>query len=100
MAVSVEKGEETCAITVSDTGDGIPHLHDMLERIQGGHIFIESEHTKNQSERLGIGLSLAHAFARAHGGRLDIERIHDRTVVRIIFKNVHIHGVKEAHDDE
>jgi signal transduction histidine kinase len=59
-------GDQGVAITVRDTGCGIPEA--MRERV-----FRPFFTTKTQGRGTGLGLSICQGLVRSHGGRLDVE---------------------------
>lgn len=61
---------EWIAITVSDTGIGIPTTD--LDRIFGK---FERTNTQSRQSGAGLGLSLVKSFVELHGGRIDISSI-------------------------
>ena len=65
VAVAVKQAAERIAITVKDTGDGIPPalLPHVFERFVKGPTSTGS----------GLGLAIAHDIVAAHGGTLEIE---------------------------
>jgi signal transduction histidine kinase len=60
---SLKEGDRVVAITVTDSGPGIPP--EILERI-----FDPFFTTKGTGEGTGLGLSIAYGIVEAHGGRL------------------------------
>jgi signal transduction histidine kinase len=60
---SLREGDSVAAITITDSGPGIPT--DALERI-----FDPFFTTKGTGEGTGLGLSIAYGIVEAHGGRL------------------------------
>jgi signal transduction histidine kinase len=65
---SLKEGDGVAAITVTDSGPGIPP--DALERI-----FDPFFTTKGTGEGTGLGLSIAYGIVEAHGGRLLAENV-------------------------
>ena len=59
------------AISVCDTGDGIPDEH--LGRVQERFVRLDASRTKPGS---GLGLAIAAACAKLHGGRLILRNNH------------------------
>lgn len=68
VGVFLEAGGKTATVTVSDTGPGIdPAFHDKIfER------FFRAE-TSRTSSGTGLGLSLARAIVRQHGGDISVQ---------------------------
>ena len=65
---SLKEGDRVAAITVTDSGPGIPP--EILERI-----FDPFFTTKGTGEGTGLGLSIAYGIVEAHGGRLLAENV-------------------------
>jgi len=70
IALSVERHSAEAAITVTDSGPGIPddQLESVFDRFEGAASRTES------SLNFGLGLSIVRAIAEAHGGRATAER--------------------------
>ena len=69
VSVCVEAGDP-CAVVVADTGPGIPDAD--RERVFGRLVRLEQARDRD-SGGAGLGLPLARALARAHGGDLVAE---------------------------
>ena len=69
VSVCVETGDP-CAVVVADTGPGIPDAD--RERVFGRLVRLEQARDRD-SGGAGLGLPLARALARAHGGDLVAE---------------------------
>lgn len=70
--VAIEEGEETVAVTVADTGEGIPsddlpHVFDRLYRVDPSRA--------RSTGGAGIGLTIAKQIVEAHGGAIRAESI-------------------------
>jgi signal transduction histidine kinase len=65
-AAVLKEGERAVAITIRDSGGGIPH--EIADRI-----FDPFFTTKGPGEGTGLGLAIAHGIIEAHGGRLWLE---------------------------
>jgi hypothetical protein len=68
IAVTSHGNDSTIQLTVGDQGPGIPEAD--RERVIGRFIRLEQSRSKPGS---GLGLSLASAVARLHGGKLKLE---------------------------
>ncbi|MEO9472299.1 MAG: HAMP domain-containing sensor histidine kinase [Parasphingorhabdus sp.] len=69
-SISVDKTEDNLCINVDDTGPGIPEqeIPSMFEP------FVRAEHSRNKSTGgSGLGLTLARAIARDHGGDVTMQ---------------------------
>jgi two-component system OmpR family sensor kinase len=66
VAVALEAGGETCSVTVTDRGPGIPP--DALERVFDR--FYRAGKRDGATGGTGLGLAIAREIARAHGGDL------------------------------
>jgi two-component system OmpR family sensor kinase len=66
VAVALEAGAETCSVTVTDRGPGIPP--DALERVFDR--FYRAGKRDGATGGTGLGLAIAREIARAHGGDL------------------------------
>jgi signal transduction histidine kinase len=78
VKVAVASSADDVAITVADTGEGIPPelLPHVFERFVKGL----------NSTGSGLGLAIAHDIARAHGGALTIESTPDSgTIVKLVL---------------
>lgn len=60
--------DDTVAITVSDTGKGIPHEH-------MGKIFSPFFTTKEAGKGTGLGLAISLSIVEAMGGRMDVQSL-------------------------
>jgi len=69
VTVRVEPGDP-CAVVVADTGPGIPDAD--RDRIFGRLVRLQQARDRD-SGGAGLGLPLARALARAHGGELVVE---------------------------
>jgi len=67
--VCVEAGDP-CAVVVADTGPGVPD--DERDRVFGRLVRLQQARDRD-SGGAGLGLPLARALARAHGGELVAE---------------------------
>ena len=67
-----------CAVSVADTGTGIPP--DILE-----HIFQSPSSTKDRQE-VGLGLAVVHGIVQRHGGNIEVEsEVHRGTAFHLIL---------------
>jgi len=64
LTVRIERGEDTCAIVIADTGPGIPP--DLREKIFQLYYTTRSHGT-------GIGLAMAFRAAQLHGGTIEVK---------------------------
>jgi CheY-like chemotaxis protein/anti-sigma regulatory factor (Ser/Thr protein kinase) len=78
IRISARADEEFVAITVSDTGPGIPP--DALERI-----FDPFFTTKRQALGTGLGLSISRAILRRLGGELSVESVYGEGATFLCF---------------
>ncbi|MEK0317482.1 ATP-binding protein [Cohnella sp. 56] len=69
VTLSAERRGEALAISVTDTGRGIP-AHELAGLFQP---FVQSEEFEQAGEGLGLGLSIAKQLAELQGGRLEAE---------------------------
>ncbi len=69
VTVTLKQIENEIVLTVSDNGPGIPDEHD---RKRATERFVRLEASRSQPGS-GLGLSLAKAVMKFHGGRLDLE---------------------------
>lgn len=67
VSVVLEKTEGSVSLVVSDNGPGIPEAD--RERVKERFVRLETSRTQPGS---GLGLSMAHAVMRYHGGTLDV----------------------------
>jgi signal transduction histidine kinase len=70
IELSVERRGAEAAVTVADSGRGIPdaHLESVFDRFEGASSRVRSE------LNFGLGLSIVRAIAEAHGGRVTAAR--------------------------
>ena len=68
VRVTIERAEGEIRLTVADNGRGIPDNHDR-ERVTERFVRLEQSRSQPGS---GLGLSLAKAVMKFHGGRLDL----------------------------
>lgn len=78
IEVAVEVGDGEVAVTVTDTGPGIPE--EAVERL-----FDPTYTTKPRGEGTGLGLAIAHAIVRRHRGRIEVESQPGRTFFRVVL---------------
>ncbi|MGE0323363.1 MAG: ATP-binding protein [Polyangiaceae bacterium] len=69
IRVSIRADEDAVAVSISDTGPGIPH-----ETIE--HIFDPFFTTKREDFGTGLGLSISRSIMRSLGGDLLVESVH------------------------
>lgn len=69
IRISIRADEEAVAVSISDTGSGIPH--EALE-----HIFDPFFTTKREDFGTGLGLSISRSIMRNLGGDLLVESVH------------------------
>ncbi len=72
IAVTVERAEDTCIISVHDKGVGIPaelqpHIFDRFYRVPSTDVQTGS------SVGLGLGLYISHKIVEQHGGRIEVQ---------------------------
>ena len=85
VSVSVQPSEEggAVAITIADTGIGIPAEH--LDKIFDRFYQVDGSHTREQ-EGTGIGLALTKELVELHKGRIEVESVEGRgSTFRLIF---------------
>jgi two-component system NtrC family sensor kinase len=70
ISLSIARDDDAIAISVADTGPGIPP--NALERV-----FEPFFTTKPPGEGTGLGLAISHGIARAHGGTITAENMAD-----------------------
>jgi two-component system OmpR family sensor kinase len=68
IELSVHRHDQEAAITVADSGPGIPEdcLESVFERFESDH--------RDSARNFGLGLSIVHAVAEAHAGRVTAAR--------------------------
>jgi len=66
LRVAVEARPDSLALTISDTGCGIPP--DVLP-----HIFEPFVSSKDRTEGVGLGLAVVYGIVQRHGGEIDVE---------------------------
>ena len=71
VVISTKKEDESCIITISDNGTGIPK--DKIDKI-----FQPFFTTKPTGQGTGLGLSLSYDIIKAHDGMLKVESNHER----------------------
>lgn len=76
VRVGVEPDGDNCAISIEDSGPGIP-AEDQKRVFQR---FFRGDQSRTQGGA-GLGLSLAHAIVTAHGGSISIESIPEKNTV-------------------
>lgn len=72
VAITARREGSQAAITITDTGPGIPaeHLPHLFERFYR----VEDARTRhNVTSGSGLGLAIAHEIAQAHGGSIQVE---------------------------
>ena len=79
IAIRSFTSDHQVAVTVSDTGIGIPQaLHK--------NIFDSFFTTKEMGEGMGLGLSITNGIVRDYGGRIEVESEEGRgTTFRLVF---------------
>jgi signal transduction histidine kinase len=79
MSVHIRNGDGTNTVEVTDHGAGIPAAEQerIFER------FYRSPRVKHQVPGSGLGLSIAHSIARAHGGDLTVTSRPGETTFRL-----------------
>jgi signal transduction histidine kinase len=86
IRLGLEQREQGCAITVSDSGVGIPtdaqpHIFERFFRADKSH----SNGDHNGTGGAGLGLSIARWVAEAHQGRLELEHSDERGSTFVAF---------------
>jgi signal transduction histidine kinase len=71
VTVSARESEESIAVRVQDTGEGIPA--DLLPYIFEKFVAGESEDRRRQSYDSGLGLTFCRLAVECHGGRIGVE---------------------------
>jgi signal transduction histidine kinase len=83
ITISIEAANETqCLVSISDTGIGIPQddLPHVFER------FFRSDKSRSRSTGgAGIGLTIAAAIVRAHGGKIEVKSGSTGTVFNVLI---------------
>jgi signal transduction histidine kinase len=74
-------GNEECVAVELQNRGAIPS--DILPRIF--EPFRSGRHNANRGDGLGLGLFIAKAIARAHGGGLEVNSSDDQTVFRLVL---------------
>ena len=83
IIVQTKQNLETCKITISDTGIGIP------EEIQN-RIFEPFFTTKDIGKGKGLGLSTVHTIIKEHHGTIEVESQIDKgTTFTIVIPVIH-----------
>jgi len=80
VMVGARRLDDAAELTVVDRGPGIPPSD--RERVLGRFVRLEGSRSRPGS---GLGLSLAAAVARMHGGRVELEDNHPGLRVRVIL---------------
>ncbi len=74
----IEDGPDEVRVTIADDGPGIP----AADRERALHPFVRLEPSRNsETGGFGLGLTIADAVIRGHGGRLELENGRDRGLV-------------------
>jgi len=81
VAVKLERAGADVRLSVSDNGPGIPEEAD---RQRATERFVRLEKSRSQPGS-GLGLSLAKAIVKYHGGRLDLDSLDPGLSVTMIF---------------
>jgi signal transduction histidine kinase len=81
VTVALTQSAGVTALRVSDNGPGIP---DAADRKRALERYVRLERSRSQPGS-GLGLSLAQAIARHHGGRLDLSPLNPGLSVEMIF---------------
>lgn len=81
VSVMVQRVGEDVRLTVSDNGPGIPEEADRKRALER---YVRLEKSRSQPGS-GLGLSLAHAIVKHHGGRLDLRPLDPGLSVEMIF---------------
>jgi len=81
VAVKLERAGPEIRLSVSDNGPGIPEEAD---RQRATERFVRLEKSRSQPGS-GLGLSLARAIVKFHGGRLDLEPLNPGLSVTMVF---------------
>ncbi|MBX3597073.1 MAG: HAMP domain-containing histidine kinase [Rhizobiaceae bacterium] len=81
VEVSLVRGGEDCVVRVRDNGPGIP---DEADRLRVTERFVRLEKSRSQPGS-GLGLSLAKAVMKFHGGRLDVLPANPGLLVAMTF---------------
>jgi signal transduction histidine kinase len=83
ITISIEAAKETqCLVSIADTGIGIPQddLPHIFER------FYRSDKSRSRSTGgAGIGLTIAAAIVRAHGGTIEVKSDNSGTVFNVLI---------------
>jgi signal transduction histidine kinase len=83
ITISIEAANETqCRVSITDTGIGIPQddLPHIFER------FYRSDKSRSRSTGgAGIGLTIAAAIVRAHGGKIEVKSGSEGTVFSVLI---------------
>jgi signal transduction histidine kinase len=81
LSIRLKQGNDSVQIEIEDRGKGIPpdelkHVFDPFYRVDRGR----------PSDGLGIGLTLANAIVKQHGGTIEVSSIpYVRNVFRVIL---------------
>ncbi|MCP3909452.1 MAG: two-component sensor histidine kinase [Actinomycetia bacterium] len=73
--VTIDAGHEdgTAALSVADTGGGVPPEH--LDRIFDHGYRADAARSPGSANHAGLGLAIARGFVEAHGGALTVENV-------------------------
>ena len=83
VAVTVTADEDNAAVTVSDTGIGIPA--DQQSRVFERFYRVDKSHSR-QSGGTGLGLSIVKHVAALHGAEITLDsRLGEGTEVKVVF---------------
>ena len=85
VTVRIRDGDGMMTVDVTDHGRGIPPI----EQARVFERFYRSPSVKKQMPGSGLGLSIAHAIARAHNGDLTVTSRPGETTFRLILPTTH-----------
>ncbi|MDW7731373.1 MAG: ATP-binding protein [Methanolobus sp.] len=71
IEIEMEEEKKHILVSISDSGIGIPEKEH--ERIFGKFYTVGSKFLTRESERMGLGLTIAKGIVEAHGGRIWVE---------------------------
>lgn len=83
VRVVLSESPDTIAVTVSDTGIGIPEEH--LDRIFERFYRVDKSHSKEVGGT-GLGLSIVKHAAKIHGAQIDVvSKVGEGTAISVVF---------------